>query len=103
MHISDLHIGELDPATGDADMGPVMQFMSANTPLLDGLLGHHARGLQDLQSFWNGLRAKDSNAEVIVSGDVTRWGGWNELNNANDFLGATLDLGLGRVGLQFSP
>lgn len=102
MHISDLHIGELDPSTGDADMGPVMRFMSTNTPLFDGLLGHHATGLQHLESFWSRLLADNPGAEVVVSGDVTRWGGWGELNNAHAFLGGMLNAPFGKTGLQFS-
>jgi predicted phosphodiesterase len=102
MQISDLHVGEIDPSTGDAAVSPLVRNLIANTTWFDGVLGHHARGLQHLHKFWKKIRTEeDPNAQVVVSGDVTSCGGSNEFDNANAFLGSKLSMPFGPIGLSF--
>lgn len=99
LQISDLHIGEIDAVTGDASVSGATRKLVANTTWLDGLLGHHSRGLEHLARFWHQLRSKERNAKVVITGDITRCGGNVELNNAADFLADKLELPSGAVGL----
>jgi 3',5'-cyclic AMP phosphodiesterase CpdA len=102
MQISDLHFGEIDRFTGDAVVTPLARRLTANTSCFDGVLGHHARGLQHLDQFWRKIRTEeDPDAQVVVSGDVTSCGGWNEFSNADTFLSSTLSMPFGAVGLGF--
>jgi 3',5'-cyclic AMP phosphodiesterase CpdA len=102
MQISDLHFGEIDRFTGDALVSPLARRLIANTTCFDGVLGHHARGLQHLDQFWRKIRAEeDPEAQVVVSGDVTSCGGWDEFSNANKFLASKLAMPFGAVGLSF--
>jgi hypothetical protein len=58
LHISDLHIGILDPNTGDATISQAAQFGLDNFPIFDGLPGHHAAGLRALAEFVEELRTR---------------------------------------------
>lgn len=51
LHISDLHIGSIDPNTGDATINPAVQIGLDNFPIFDGLLGHHGSALRALAEF----------------------------------------------------
>jgi Calcineurin-like phosphoesterase len=92
LHISDIHIGEVDAATGDATSMPVLAHLLANYASFDGLLGHHARGLQDLEAFYVAMRRAGENPVLITSGDITRFGGGPEFDAADDYLVSRLDL-----------
>jgi 3',5'-cyclic AMP phosphodiesterase CpdA len=92
LHISDLHIGEIDPANGDALVSAAAQTVFANQPWLDGLLGHHAFGLKELDAFHSQLAAAGEQPLLVVTGDLTRCGNSQEISNAADFLGGFLDL-----------
>jgi hypothetical protein len=92
LHVSDIHLGELDPATGDAQSSAPLAQLLANFTWFDGLLGHHARALQDLEAFYAGLVAAGEAPRLIVSGDLTRFGGGPEFDRADDYLVSRLDL-----------
>jgi hypothetical protein len=51
VQISDLHIGELDPATGNAQISSLVRKAMVNSSWFDGVLGHHSRGLEHLAKF----------------------------------------------------
>jgi hypothetical protein len=99
LHVSDLHIGEIDPKTGDAHVTALARKLLAQTTWFDGVLGHHSRALDQLTQFWNDLRKEDPSAKLVVSGDITSCGGGGELRNADAFLGSTLHLPVGKIGL----
>ncbi len=92
VQISDLHIGQLDPSNGDAVTNNAVARLAASYPLLDGFVGHHARGMQDLEAFCKGLAASGEPFEIIVTGDYTRCGDSNELKIVQDFLARKVDL-----------
>ncbi|WP_028101053.1 metallophosphoesterase family protein [Pseudoduganella violaceinigra] len=92
VHISDLHIGSIDPDTGDANISPGVQFGLDNFPVFDGLLGHRGLALQHLAKFVDDLRDRDEKFHILVSGDVSRFGDWQELALAQRFLERQIDL-----------
>ncbi len=99
VHISDLHIAELDPATGDAAISERTRKLISNLTWFDGLLGHHSIALQQLERFWREIVGSDPNTQLIVSGDITRCGSAQELSNASQFLSASLAMPWGTAGL----
>ena len=103
VHISDLHIGELNPSSGDALITRRLEnaISNASTPL-DGLLGHHSSALRQLSTFWNGIKREEPDAELVVSGDVTRCGNHVELQNAEKYLGSVIKMPWGTTGLECS-
>lgn len=92
LHISDLHIGSIDPTTGDAAISPAVQLGLDNLPLFDGLLGHRAKALRDLAEFVNCMRESDEKFQIIVTGDLSRQGDAPELALARRFFESEIDL-----------
>ncbi|MGW8393050.1 metallophosphoesterase family protein [Pseudoduganella sp. HUAS MS19] len=92
LHISDLHIGSIDPTTGDAAVSAAVQLGLDNFPLFDGLLGHHAKALRELAEFVNGMRDNDEKFQIIVTGDLSRQGDAPELALARRFFESEIDL-----------
>jgi len=92
LQISDLHIGRIDPITGNAAVSNAGAFLFANFSWFDGVLGHHARGLQELETFYWDLVNAGENPLVIATGDLTRNGHSGDFQAANDFLGNFVDL-----------
>ncbi len=92
VHISDIHIGEIDAATGDAKTSSTAAQVFSNLPWLDGLLGHHGRALHELDHFVSALRAGEPDARLIVTGDLSRFGGSGELSDARDYIEDEIDL-----------
>jgi hypothetical protein len=92
VQISDLHLGSIEPVTGDAlGSRPAAQRL-APFSWWDGVLGHHGRTLQDLEAFDSGLVNDGEDPLLMVSGDVTRYGDGVELATANDFLASQPNL-----------
>src|SRR2546425_275913 len=85
IHISDLHIGDLDPETFDARAPRIW----ANSKRFDGLLGHSYRSLVRLEQFFNRIR-RDEKAQLIVTGDVTTVGSSAQFETVSNFLGSVL-------------
>lgn len=92
VHISDIHIGEIDPVTGDAAISRRAARIHSNFPWLDGLLGHHGRALHELDDFIAALRDEEPGLRLIVTGDLTRVGGSGELQLAKTFIEQEIDL-----------
>lgn len=91
LHISDLHLGTVDPNTLDAKAIRLCSF-----PIVAGLLGHSSRAIHYLEEFNRELSRKK--AQVIVTGDLTAFAGADQFEMANDFLGtvwSTQDLIIG--------
>ena len=109
LHISDLHFGEiLEGENADQLSARVPPFL-AKFPHLEGLLGHHYKGVAALHDFYSTLwELQDSQKPVvIVTGDVTAYGAPNQFSIANGFLGAEtpqslFPIGLGVPDWQFS-
>ena len=51
VHVSELHIGDIDPTNGDALVPNLARRIFQNFSYLDGLLGHHGRALRELAEF----------------------------------------------------
>jgi len=92
LHISDLHIGEFEPISGDCKISPVAANVLNNMPIFDGLLGHHAAALRHLDDFSAHLRASEPDCFLIATGDLSRWGTFQELSSARDFLMSCIDI-----------
>lgn len=92
VHISDLHIGRLDPASGDAAISTPVQIGLDNFPLFDGLLGHHAIALQDLEQLIEDLRGSDQHFRLLATGDLSRDGDLHDLLLARTYLEQEIDL-----------
>jgi 3',5'-cyclic AMP phosphodiesterase CpdA len=90
LHVSDLHIGPVDPGSGNSAVAPLFTRLFSNFTWFDGLLGHHARGLVDLRAFYRHLQPE--RPLLLVTGDLTRAGDGSEFDNADDFLVSQLDL-----------
>lgn len=94
LHVSDLHIGEIDPVHHDARISPALMAVARRFTWLDGLLGHHGEALQALEEFIeNELRAQGEEPHVIVSGDFTRAGDPAELPLAREYVQSAVNLG----------
>jgi hypothetical protein len=100
VHISDLHIGQLDQVSGDAETNATWARLYASHNIFDGLLGHKARALEHLEIFYQGLAEEEP--LLVVSGDATRVGNSQSFSNANDYLSTKLNVpALGRaIGLD---
>lgn len=92
LQISDLHIGNIDPLTGDAQLDPRTLRLHAHLPWLDGVLGHHGRGLEDLAAFYATWPREPDSELLVMTGDLTRVGGDTEFDRADDFLISQVDL-----------
>lgn len=87
VHISDLHIGELDQF-GNAVLSPKLVSAINKFPLFDGLIGHSGQALADLVDFVANLNP----SFVIATGDMSRYGATVELLIARHFLESEIDL-----------
>jgi len=91
VQVSDLHIGELDPATGNAQLSPAMVPIFANFTIFDGVLGHHALALEELDHvYWNELAAEKP--YVIMTGDLTQIGRPTDFQTGAGFLASKIQL-----------
>jgi len=97
VQVSDLHFGDIDPAT----FYSVAPTYWSNSECFDGLLGHEYVALQRLTKFFRDMR-KSEQAELLVSGDLTSMGKVDQFNSANDFLKSKLRPPKGQVGLGVS-
>jgi 3',5'-cyclic AMP phosphodiesterase CpdA len=101
LHISDLHICDVDPATNDGTYDALAPRLWANSSWFDGLLGHSFAALKRLEQFLNNMR-RDEQARLIVTGDLTCTGSNAQFVRAREYLTARTALpgGGGSVGLQ---
>jgi hypothetical protein len=85
VHISDLHVGIVDPISSNARMKAWMRL-----PFLDGLLGHSGISLVHLANFMRDLKRANPEALLIVTGDLTTRGDQQEYDTADEFLSQRL-------------
>lgn len=91
VHVSDLHIGEIDATTGDALVPQWATFVIKqiqHTPF-DGLLGHHLRAVEELDHFLANVPRTDV-FNVVVTGDRTRTGKVQEFAVADTYLNTSV-------------
>ena len=95
LHISDLHIGRIDPSTGSS----INSAAALRFPWLDGLLGHSYDALCKLEEFYFSIGGEE--VGLIVTGDLTSCGAEDEYEAARDYLGADLKANRGHsLGLH---
>jgi DNA repair exonuclease SbcCD nuclease subunit len=92
VHVSDLHIGDVDPQSGDALVPKSARRIFQNLTYLDGLLGHHGRALRELAEFCAKFSERKEPFELLVTGDFTRCGSASEIATAQRFFTASVDL-----------
>jgi hypothetical protein len=92
IHVSDLHIGDIDPTNGDALVPTLARRIFQNFSYLDGLLGHHGRALRELAEFCSQFTERKEAFELLVTGDFTRCGSASEIATAQRFFAASVDL-----------
>jgi 3',5'-cyclic AMP phosphodiesterase CpdA len=96
MHISDLHMGQIDKKSLNARRQALKRWR-----WLQGLLGHSADSLMDLDEFFYDLRNMETEVQLIVTGDLTAMAHRQEFDIANQFLAGILRGPEGdRVGLE---
>lgn len=102
LHISDLHFGDIDTTTGNA----VEPKLIGIHKLIDGLLGHDIHSLRRVSQFWLRLREKEKvPTYLVVTGDLTTVGKFDQYAAAETYLSGQLDLTkyvphLGPIGLS---
>jgi len=89
VHISDLHIADIDPNTGRTTDEAGAALIWATLGWFDGLLGHSTRALERLEQFFHQIQRQE-NASLIVSGDLTRVGKQEQFDTASEYLGSRL-------------
>jgi len=90
LQISDLHFGDIDPATGNA----VQPTLVGIHKVIDGLLGHDIHSLKRISRFWLNLdKDVDVPKALVVTGDLTTVGDFAQYVSADKYLGSQLDLG----------
>ncbi len=94
VQVSDLHIGHVDPTSGDATVSAAgARLYSSGPSFFDGLLGHHGQALEELEEFIADLRDDgEDDLSVVVTGDMTRTGDNPDFYNAKAFLEQSVDL-----------
>lgn len=91
VHVSDLHIGELDGTSDDAALeGHAVPWMQS-LPWFDGYLGHGGDALRHLESFFRRARTLED-AGLVVTGDLTTVGKPAEFDLAHRYLGSNAPL-----------
>lgn len=86
LHISDLHIGDIDPTSGDATLDAHVANLWRTVPIFQGYLGHTHRALAQLADLWKDVLETESNPHVIVTGDITATGAEAQYATATAYL-----------------
>jgi len=95
LHISDLHMGLVDPTKPGGWNAPTPRY-TQNLKLLTGQWGHHFVALQRLAEFHSRLVNSGKKVQLIMTGDATSFGKVVEFDIAAAFLAGTLNgFGLG--------
>lgn len=85
LHISDTHVAEPDPATGDGRIEPWVRDRRRRGRPWYGFLGHSGSALAALGTLARRLR-DDEGALIVHSGDLTAWGAPAQFAAARDLL-----------------
>jgi 3',5'-cyclic AMP phosphodiesterase CpdA len=99
VHVSDTHMGDLDPSTGDAYLEESVRERWRRHGRFYGFFGHTRVALGHLAEFYARLREREG-ALLIHTGDLTRHGGTAQLELARRYFTARLDTPRGPVGLD---
>lgn len=99
VHVSDTHIGELDPCTGDALLDESVRERWRRGGRFYGFFGHTRVALGQFAEFYARLR-EEENARLIHTGDLTRIGGDAQIALARRYFTRRLDTAAGPVGLD---
>jgi Calcineurin-like phosphoesterase len=92
IQVSDLHIGDIDPRSGDAKVSAAAGYTYQNFTWFDGLLGHQGRALKELEAFCAEFAEREEPFELLVTGDFTRCGAASEIATVQSFLASSVDL-----------
>jgi len=96
-HISDLHIGDIEPGTGNNPLRDEdIEWWKRFYPF-DGYLGHTRVALEQVRDLYEDIVARDGEdlVHVVVTGDLSTSGSAQHFDNAWDYLiGAGADPGL---------
>jgi hypothetical protein len=87
-HVSDLHIGGIEPSTGDNPLSDADIRWWMHFPPFDGYLGHTAIALEQVKDLFHDTIDKDGedNVRIVVTGDLTTTGSDPHLANADTYL-----------------
>lgn len=100
VHVSDLHLGDMDPQSSNARCNATPPPWWPQLRLFDGYLGHSGNALRHLHDYFHDLRRQE-NAQLIVTGDLTCVGSPTQFALATDYLSSTTTLPSGApIGLR---
>lgn len=99
IHISDTHLGDLDSRTGDASLGEDVRERWLKDRHFYGFLGHSCVALRQFAALFTRLRETEG-AQLVHSGDLTRWGGASQFSLAKKYFRARIETPSGPVGLD---
>jgi hypothetical protein len=100
VHVSDLHFGALDKASGDSDLSAGVPSWWRYCSYFNGYLGHHANALIHFEDIFVKLQQQE-NAILVVTGDLTATGADLQFKHAKNYLESTLIVGKhGPTGLK---
>lgn len=99
VHVSDTHIGELDPGTGDAFLEASVRNRWRKGGRFYGFFGHTQVALKQFADLFARLRETEG-ARLVHTGDLTRLGGARQLALARRYFTQRLDTARGAVGLD---
>jgi hypothetical protein len=108
LQLSDLHIGVPDAIRGDAAVSKAVARAYGTVNWFDGMLGHHAGALEEIESLWASLQAEGAaHNRLLVVGDHSRTGDSAELKLAFSYLQSYIDVGKPQgmrvLGLRAGP
>ncbi|WP_158684189.1 metallophosphoesterase [Methylobacterium sp. 285MFTsu5.1] len=87
LQVSDLHFGDIPKGLSNNLNAPSPRLIGLS-PLFDGQLGHHVKGVLSLHNFMARLRRSGEPFDMVMTGDVTANGGVDQFDLAGDYLGS---------------
>jgi hypothetical protein len=108
LHISDLHIGDIDPTSGNNTLDAEVMNLWHTASVFQGYLGHTHRALCHLVDLCKDVFENEQNPHVVVTGDITATGADGQYATALGYLYRSLadpitGLPLGLELAQVSP
>lgn len=92
LQISDLHFGDVDPATGNAKTSQAVRQLAMTYEVFQGSLGHQGQSLIELARYVRKLHTPGERLNLIVTGDYSRCGSDAELQLAYDYIYREIDV-----------
>ena len=104
LHVSDLHIGDIDPISGNNTLDSEVINLWRSASIFQGYLGHSHRALCHLVDLWRDVSELERNPYVVVTGDITATGAEGQYTTALEYLlGSLVDPSTGLpLGLQLA-